>query len=288
MIIMDYSQIAISSILAQLGNHKNTPLTVDLIRHMILNVIRANVVKYRSKYGNLVIACDTNHSWRKDCFEFYKANRKKERDKSEIDWATLFSAINTVRDELKENFKYPVVHVEGSEADDIIGVLCDEYGAQLGDGDERILILSGDKDFGQLQKYSNVDQVDPVRNKKIKIDNPSDFLIDHIIKGDSSDGVPNILSADNIFTRPERQVVMTAKRVEEARAAILSGDLGDYKDKYNRNRLMVDLSKTPSDIREEIKREYESQSNKKLKPGSIFNYMVSKKLKVLMESVGDF
>ena len=292
MLIVDFSQVAIAAIMAEMNKpaNKNVPLEIDLLRHMILDTIRYNYKKFNGEYGEMVIACDHSVSWRKEVFPQYKANRKKDRDDSKFDWSTIFNAINTVRDELQENFPYAVIKVKGAEADDIIGVLCREYGTDsvLSGSDDKILILSGDKDFRQLQRYSNVSQYNPVGKEAVHVDDPTEFLIEHIIKGDKSDGVPNMLSADDCLVKGVRQTVLTSKRKEALRVDILSGELGDNEKRYNRNKLLIDLANTPSDISKDILEEYEREKNKELKPGSVFNYFMSKKLRKLMESANEF
>jgi 5'-3' exonuclease len=136
----------------QLGNHTNTEVEEDLLRHMILNSIRSYNMKFKDEYGEMIIACDDRNFWRRDIFPYYKANRKKSREKSELNWTQIFDSLHKIRDELKAFFPYRVIQVDSAEADDIIGSLVMKYG----DTNEKILILSGDKDFVQLQRYNNV------------------------------------------------------------------------------------------------------------------------------------
>ncbi len=159
--IVDLNQVMISNFMAQIGNHHNIKIEEDLLRHMILNSLRSYNAKFRNQYGEMVIACDDTRSWRKNLFPYYKANRKRDREKSELDWNAVFEILNRVRSELKEFFPYRVIQVETAEADDIIGTLCHQFG----NTSEKILIISGDKDFRQLQTYMNVRQDDPVRKK---------------------------------------------------------------------------------------------------------------------------
>ena len=164
MLLLDLSQVMISNIITQVGSHTDA-IQPDLVRHMILNTILSLKKKYGKDYGELVIACDNKKYWRREYFPAYKGNRKADREKSLIDWPALFDMLNTIKQELKEHFPYRVVDVEGAEADDIIGTLCMEFGSELNNGNN-ILILSGDKDFVQLQRFSNVSQVDPIRKKE--------------------------------------------------------------------------------------------------------------------------
>src|SRR6478735_5317299 len=114
----------ISNLMQQIGNHTNMKMEVDLLRHMVLNSIRAYNMKFKEKYGEMVIACDSNRYWRRDVFPYYKANRKSERDNSELDWNAIFEALHLIRDELQQFFPYRVVLVDGAEADDVIATLC--------------------------------------------------------------------------------------------------------------------------------------------------------------------
>ena len=118
MIIMDLSQVMIATLMVQLGNHTNAELDENLLRHMILNSIRANKIKFGSDYGELVIAADARTTWRREMFPYYKANRKKNRDASELNWTMIFESLHKIREELKANFPYRVIQFDGAEADD--------------------------------------------------------------------------------------------------------------------------------------------------------------------------
>lgn len=288
MIILDLNQIMISNLMMQIGNHTNIELEEGLIRHMVLNSIRLNRQKFHKEYGEIVIACDDKNYWRKQVFPYYKANRKKARDKSELDWTAIFESLNKIREELKEYFPYKVIQVNTAEADDIIATLCTQFGQEgpLAVG-EKILILSGDKDFNQLQKYSNVQQYDPVRKKYIKADDPYKYLQEHIMKGDAGDGVPNFLSEDDCFILGTRQKPLTQKKLE----LWLGKKPEDFCDdrmlrNYKRNQQLVDLSYIPEQISSSVMEQYNNQSNKDR--SKLFNYFIKFKLKNLLESIGEF
>lgn len=286
MIIMDLNQVMIANLMAQIGNHTNMQLDENLLRHMILNSIRTIRSKFHAEYGELVIACDDKKYWRRDVFPYYKAHRKKAREASELDWNAIFSTLNKVREELKEFFPYKTIQVEGAEADDIIGTLCYKYGLELKPSEcEKILILSGDKDFVQLQVFANVEQFDPIRKKWIKHSNPKSYLKEHIARGDRGDGVPNMLSKDDCLI-VGRQKPLRRKVLDK----ILEGDMSDMTEEqlrnYNRNQMLVDLSFTPQEIRDNIIERYLNiDTNKRDK---LFGYFVNHKLKNLMENIGDF
>ena len=281
MIIVDLNQVMISTLMMQIGNHKNIKLEEDLVRHMVLNSLRAHKVKFSAEYGEMVIACDDKNYWRKQVFPYYKANRKKEREASELDWNTLFESLNNIRQELKDYFPYKVIQIEHAEADDIIAVLVKEYN-HLG----KLLILSGDKDFGQLQKYPNVTQYSPVLKKYISCTNPDLFLKEHILKGDSSDGIPNFLSEDNVFVMGIRQSPVTSKKLagwilQEPEQFCNEAMLRNYK----RNQRLIDLEFVPDDIKTQTLEQYNTQIKDRSK---LFNYFIQYQLKNLMEHINEF
>jgi hypothetical protein len=286
MIILDLNQVMISNMMMHLGN--NSEVDEDLVRHMILNSIRLYKQKFSADYGELVIACDDKNYWRKSVFPYYKAHRKEDREKSTHDWNRIFEVLNKIRDEIRDNFPYKVIQVERAEADDIIGVLTAHKGTYLmNDDTERVLILSGDKDFGQLQKYVNVDQFSPVLKKWIKVPDARRFLREHIMKGDRGDGIPNFLSNDSCIINKERQKPLATKKLD----LWVDQEPEMYCDErmlrnYKRNEQLVDLEQVPDEIADAILEQY--RGYKLPKKSGLLNYFIKNKLKNLMDSIGEF
>lgn len=281
MIILDLSQVMIANYMAQVGNHAGAKFDEGLFRHMVLNSIRSYRVKFGINFGELVIACDDKKPWRKEVFPQYKANRKKAREESGVDWSIIFNTLNKIKLEIKEYFSYRVIQVEGAEADDIIGALVNSF-------DDRILILSGDKDFKQLQKYPRVEQFDPVRKKSFIETDPDRQLKELIIKGDAGDGVPNVLSsADSLVDGTRQKKIMKkkldiwlSKSFEELEA---DEEIGTN---FIRNRQLIDLSYTPVELTNRILDEFNQQANKPR--DKMFNYMINNKMKMLIEHINEF
>jgi len=282
-IILDLSQVMLSNIMVQLGNHTNAQVEENMVRHMCLNSIRMYKTKFGPEYGEFVIACDNKNYWRKQLFPYYKANRKKSQAASELDWKAIFECLNKIRSELKEHFPYRIIDVESAEADDIIGTICIEFG----NTNEKILILSGDKDFQQLQRYINIRQYNPVLKKFITCNDPDKFLAEHILKGDASDGIPNILSDDNCFVLGSRQKPMTQKKMDDLINLGLDEKL-DHPNfrNYIRNKQLIDLTQVPEGIKLQILESYDEQANKK--SSNLLNYFIANRLKNLTESIQDF
>jgi hypothetical protein len=284
MILLDFNQVCIANLMAQLGNHTNVDIDVNLLRHMVLNTIRSVKQKFGHEFGEIVICCDDKKVWRKDVFKYYKANRKQARSESELDWNAIFSALNTIKAELKEFFPYRVIQVEGAEADDVIGAITIANGNMLNTGN-KILILSGDKDFGQLQIFGNVRQYDPVRKKDIKHADPAKFTRDLILKGDVGDGIPNILSPDDCLVNKVRQKPLRIEKyahIKNPRVELKDEQLRNW----IRNEQLIDLTFIPEHIQNKIHEEFEKESGKGR--AKLFNYFVSNKLKLLIESINEF
>jgi hypothetical protein len=280
------NQVMIASLMSSLRG-QSVP-DENLIRHMVLNSLRTNRRKFKDKFGEMIIACDDTNYWRKQVFPYYKASRKKSREKSPLDWNSIFLILNKIREEIKDNFPYPVIRVKSAEADDIIASFCHENGRQLG-GDP-ILILSGDKDFMQLQKYSNVHQYDPVRKRFLECSDPAKYLVEHILRGDTGDGVPNFLSSDDTFVSGTRQRQLRQTLIDQILITNgpedWSGMTEELRRNYHRNRMLIDLTQVPNNIREEVRQQYEDQSDKDR--SKLFNYFIKNKLKHMMENISEF
>lgn len=255
----------------------------DMTRHITLNTIRSYRSKYKEKYGEIVICCDNERYWRKEVFPYYKASRKINREKSKYDWHVIFSALHNIREELNLIFPYKVLNVPGAEADDIIGTLTPVYS-----NNEKILIISSDKDFLQLQKWKNVTQYSPNLNKFISTGKPLDFLKEHIIKGETSDGIPNFLSADDVLVLKQRQKPISSKKLESWLG--LEPELfcdQQMLSRYKRNQKMIDLEYIPNEIKKSILDEYKKE---KVPVGNreMTNYFMEHNLKNLFGVMGEF
>ena len=279
MIIIDMNQIAVANLMMNLKMNKNKTIDENMVRHMILNSIRMYRTEHRNEYGEVVLTWDSKHSWRRDYFPEYKASRRKGREESNLDWDDIFATLNKIRNEIKENFPYKYLEVFGAEADDIIGFLCQE------NRDEKIMIISGDKDFIQLQKYPNVTQWSPITKKQVNGFDPTIYLKEHILKGDTSDGVPNVLSPDNTFSDGLRQRPLSRKKIQSWLNSV--EDCNDeVKRNYQRNLTLIDLSKTPEELKNQIRLEYNNAPHGDR--SKLLNYFMIYKLKELTENIGEF
>ena len=295
MIIVDYSQTAISTLMAELRGRTDAEINTSLIRHMIVNALRSYKNKFGKEFGQLVIACDNKKYWRKQLFPYYKANRKQARDDSGFNWHAIFEALNQVKQELAENFPYPVIEVDTAEADDVIAslVLWSQDNDLVQEGldvvPQPVLILSGDHDFTQLQRYSNVKQYSPIHKKWVKATEDIDAIVmEHILMGDKGDGVPNFLSADDVFVNGGRQKPIRKKDLETWKKLPISHwDGTPHEQNIKRNSQLVDLRYIPEDINGTIINNYVMQKDVRDKT-HLLNYFIEHKMKNLMDHITEF
>lgn len=277
MMILDLNNVMYATLLSSIGKHTNIAIETALVRHMVLNTIRAINVKFKQQYGQLIIAADSREYWRRQFFPYYKASRKKQRDKSELDWPAIFQAVNTIKHELREWFPYKYIEVVGAEADDVIGTLCSVI-------DEPVLIISADKDYKQLHS-DKVKQYDPVNKTFVQSSDCHSFLFEHIIKGDVGDGIPNIASPDNCFVLGERQRKVSKKLFDQLKGIDGRKDDPLFRN-YIRNKTLIDLTMIPDGLKQQIIEQYNScQPSTKT---DLIAYFSNHRLKSLMEQLNDF
>lgn len=284
MILIDLNQVMLGGLMAQITNGK-TKIKIEesMVRQIVLNTLRANVKKFRKEYGEVVLCCDNRKYWRKEFFPHYKAGRKKNRNKSDLDWTMIFDILARFKQEFKDYLPYKVIDVDGAEADDIIGTLVPLYAPH-----QKILILSSDGDFLQLQRYGlNIHQFNPIKKEFIKSENPLLELKEKIIRGDKGDGIPNIFSPDDCFVKDEIQKSVTKSLLEK----YLTENITEYTDDialagFKRNQKLIDLSFIPDEISAKVINTYDvykpSPKNK------LLTYFMKHKLKLLIDVIEDF
>jgi len=280
MIIIDMNQITLASLMMDMNMRKSNEVDEGMVRHMILNSIRLYRTQFTKDYGEVVLTYDSKHYWRREYFPNYKAMRKRGREKDNKDWDTIFGVLNKIKAEFKNNLPYKYLEVYGAEADDIIATLCKS------NQDEKIMIISGDKDFIQLHKYPKVKQYSPILKKYVNDHNPTTYIKEHILKGDTSDGVPNVLSPDNTFVDGIRQRPLGRKKIENW----LDIDIDDLQDEvkrnYQRNDKLINLDNIPIELEKEILYEFkEAPCGDRSK---LLNYFIQSRLKNLTNEIGEF
>ena len=280
MIILDMNQISVAILMMNMHMTKSDTVDEDMVRHMILNSVRMYRMMFTEEYGEVVFAWDSRHYWRRDYFPEYKLNRKMGREKDSRDWDQIYGVLNKIKDEVRLNLPYKYLEVYGAEADDIIAVLCKKYQS------ENIVIVSADKDFIQLHKYPKVKQYSPNTKNMVNWVDPNVYIKEHVLKGDSSDGIPNVLSPDNTFVDGLRQKPLGKKKI----GVILQTDFDELHDEvkrnYQRNEKLIHLDNVPEELELKILSEFDSAPCGDR--SKLLNYFISSKLKTLTESIGEF
>jgi len=281
MILIDMNQISLASLMMHLNMTKSKEPDESMVRHMILNSVRMYRSQFKEEYGEIVLAYDSKHYWRRDFYPYYKKNRKKARDNDNNNWEQIFECLNKIKQELKDYLPYKHLEVQGAEADDIIAVLAKNI-------DEKMMIVSGDKDFIQLHKYKQVRQYSPILKKIVNGKDPIDYIKVHILKGDSSDGIPNVLSNDNVFVEGLRQRPLSKKKIEAWKDGEFEGTTAtqEVMRNYERNKTLIDLDNVPVELSQNIlKTFHEAPCGDRSK---ILSFFINSRLKILTESIGDF
>ena len=248
-ILVDANQIAISHLMVR--NKIEDGINVDSIRKSIIRVIARIEKKFRGDFGKLILCYDDKNYWRRDIFPFYKKNRKQERESSKYNWDEVFSVLNKIRDEIRDNFPYQVLQVSGAEADDVIASICIHNSRRQ--EPEPMLILSADKDFIQLHKFPQVQQYDPIRNRWIEHENPIQYLQEHIVRGDRSDGIPNILTCDDAIVNGKAQKKMSKEKITSL-ATLKPEEFTNFirLRNWKRNSELIDFSRIPQAVVDRI------------------------------------
>lgn len=291
MILLDTNQLFLASYFVH--RKYSDELDEGMLRHLFFNTIRMYRKQFNKTYGEVVLCLESYDCWRKQFFPNYKAGRKKKRKDNIHDWKKVFECFERYIKEIDEVFPWMQLRVNHTEADDIIAVICQQFHC-----DEKIMILSNDKDFMQLQRYPSIYQYSPIKKEEMKCTDPKAYLLEHILKGDSSDGIPNILSDDDVFIDEHRRQNMLGKK--KMLNLIADGNLSEETN-WNRNQTLVDFSCIPDTIRSEIIRAYKNEKNYRdnqrqeisSTPGQgMFNrvssFFIKNDLNNLMDLVGDF
>jgi len=292
MILVDMNQVMISNLMMQI-NVRNGELEEGLVRHMVLTSLRMYRKKFGEKFGELVLCYDSKNYWRRKVFPQYKATRKKDRENSNHNWNQIFEVLNKLRDEFSKYLPYKVLCVDGTEADDVIAVMTKDQGMRNirlqkdMQPPVPVLILSGDKDFVQLQKYPYVKQYNPVKKSFVECQDPHLYILEHVLKGDKSDGIPNCLSPDETFVKGLRQRAISKKNfslwLDKAPEDFCTAEQMQY---YNRNSTLIDFKYIPKEIEDKVIDAFDNavKNNRRL----VYEYFVSNQLLELINHVGDF
>lgn len=278
MILVDFSQVVLSEAYVEFLKNPER-YSMESLRQIVLMKITNIQSKHKNKYGSVVLCVDYPfHSWRKNVFPQYKANRKRNREESDgFDWKRYFDYYHTILENCLDCLPCRIVVSEDAEGDDVIAVLTREFHER-----ENILIWSSDRDFVQLQKYPNVSQYSYLKRKMITIDDPVRYLDEKILTGDRGDGIPNCLSEADCFVEGKRQKKLTEVMKERLLAnntrPEYNAESKDVLAGIERNRVLIDFDKIPEIVSKRILAtysEYEVPSKGKFHKFLVHNGMMN-------------
>lgn len=296
MILVDYNQVSLSAILTFKHDLMKSP---DEVKNLIRHVTLSNILQYKKKYGNeygeVVICCDGRKYWRKEVFPYYKGDRKKSREQSDLDWNLIFNTLDEMRNDIRDHFPYRVIHLDRAEADDVIAVLCEwTQTNELTDGlyqePQKTIIISSDADFLQLQKWDNIYQFSPRIKKQLTMTKQDlwEKYITHIVKA-GDDGIPGLLAEDDTLVTPgKRTPPMSAKRLAEFIDLGKDACRNDTERRnWDRNEQLISFAFIPEDVKQSIIDAY-IQNKPKRDSMKLMNYLMKHKCRLLMDELGNF
>lgn len=257
---------------------------LETFRYMALNSLRAINMKFRSDFeGPYIVAVDSSPSWRKEIFPFYKLKRHDSRESSPIDWELFYSCLSEIVQEIDEHLPFHVFKFDRCEADDVIGVLARKSIEEF----KPVLLVSGDKDFIQLYIDSGtlLTIYDNVRDRYFVHDDPKRYLFEHIMKGDSGDSVPNVLSPENSFAIKQRMKPMRQKRLDDLWENGIDVFEQEQMRRVKLNRKLIDLSCTPRELQQGIIHKYNGLTPKRT---NLLSYFQKHGLGKFASQLGDF
>jgi len=254
-------------------------IKVGMALHIMFNSIKK---AWNDFHGNHVVFCLEGRSWRKDVYKPYKRNRQETRDamtqKEQEEDKLFWETFDKFKQFITDKTNCTVLHNPILEADDLIA------GFIQGHPNDRHIIISTDSDFYQLIapnviQYNGVMETTTThegifdKKNKILIDkktkepipppNPDWLLFEKCMRGDSGD---NVFSAyPGVRTKGTKNKVGLLEAFEDRskqgynwnnlmlqRWVDHDGLEHRVRDDYERNRILIDLSAQPLEIRNEI------------------------------------
>lgn len=249
MILYDISNIALATSFTFHKNFDRVPEPTELQQLITSSIgdMHPTISPYRAKHD--VIALEGFSSWRKKKYPFYKAKRKTQREQSPFDFDTYYKHLALVFEDMRQYSNWLVLQHDQAEADDIITTLALR-------AKKPVCIVSVDKDFLQLQAFKpDIVQYSPL--KRDFLDPKSYKLMEHILGGDTADGVPNVFSDEDTFLTEGKRQTPFSKKLKDTLShleedEVLSKLTEEQKRRYLMNKELIDARCVPENIQEEI------------------------------------
>ena len=286
LMIIDFSQVVISSFCATFNVNEIT--SAEDVRKLTLNIIKNLTKKWKNKYPTVVIAVDSRNYWRRDIAPYYKGNRKEGREKSKIDFETIYKGMDLTLSGFEEAFPYIIMNILRCEADDVAGVLVKNFYNKY----ENIMLISSDSDWTQLQKYKNVKQWSSIQGGYVhpKHGGAAGTLMYKIIKGDKKDGIANILSLpDSVITKTRQKAISEAKLTKWIQKKTPEEFCDpNMLERFKHNKQLLDLFNIPEKYETAIMQAFLGKKDNSKSRSKIYSYLVKNRLMSLTKDIQDF
>ena len=253
-LLIDISPLAYRTLFANKEDFKM--LGENILRHNLLGSIFYYIDRFKPNKVFVCFECD-GKNWRKEKFDFYKAQRKEAREKQDVNWDEFYSFTSSFYNELKENFPFYVLKHDKLEADDIVSILVKKF---LGNDN---IMITNDGDYKQLLKYPGVKFFDSMKGIFNECDSPKKFLETKIIMGDRSDNIPPI--RPRFGEKTAEKLIESEEIYKMLNEVDPDGQPCELKRNYDRNKLLIDLENTPRDLVESLENmvdEYQPPTSK--------------------------
>ena len=263
------------------GGGKDIDMRVGMAMHIMFNSIKKCVKEFGADH---VVICLEGRSWRKDFYKPYKANRNVSMDKrsprEQEDDELFFEAYDGMMQFFNDKTNCSVIRCATAEADDLIAMWTQEH------PEDEHVIVSTDSDFYQLlapnvvQYNGTTDQLVSLegfknvktgawvidsKTKKVKeaLD-PKWVLFEKCVRGDTSDNVFSAYPGARKKGTKNKTGMMEAFEDQHRggynynnfmlqRWTDHNEDEHRVKDDFERNRILIDLTEQPDEIKAECK-----------------------------------
>lgn len=265
----------------------NEGFGIDVVENNVRSDVIEKIHKYSkengAKFEDAILAFEGG-SWRKKIYPYYKANRKVKKEENH----DLIEFSNKFVKELKEVFPFMFLQQRWCEGDDIISIV-----ARYKHVDDTLVIISRDHDFLQLignrvylynpfkKEYVTKERVYEHSSKKDifvewNLRTPEDAAMMrrfHVLRGDAGDGIPNIISDDDVFVNPtKKQRPFGPKRIldkfftndEEKNKLEMKKIFQEHDKNCKRNQKLIDLRSTPKQLVELVLNQIRNHKSKEL------------------------
>jgi 5'-3' exonuclease len=190
--------------------------------------------------------------WRMELTKEYKADRCDLTAKANFKPTFEKTYSKIIPKIIKENTNISKLRLDKLEADDIIAVICKYYEKKY--PDEKVYIVSGDKDFLQLGR-DNVIFINYKTKKPLILseEQAKEELKMKILNGDCSDNIVTIFPKDRklLSLKKRKELIENDSSLQE-----YFKENPDIKKKYDINCQMIDFNYIPKDLKKNILVEY--------------------------------